>query len=374
MRLFSGQSNVENLEQLIEDNKIERIFLVTGKNSYEISGAKKFIEQLGGRAVFIRFCDFENNPNLKDAKTGIKNLLSFNPDAILAIGGGSVIDMAKIINALYKEEEKEFKKIISKNNLTPPFLPMIAIPTTAGSGAEATHFAVVYVDNVKYSISHNLLIPNFVFLNSGLLNTQSNYQLAVSGIDAFSQAIESYWSVNSTDESLSYSLHALKLLWTYLPLVVNSGKDEYFQKVQEGAYLAGKAINIAKTTAPHAFSYGFSTHFGLPHGHAVALTLPYFIKFNSSVNSRNINDPRGCAWVKSRISDISALFNVTVEKLPELVESFIIGLGIETRIAKLDVSYDLFIKVAENVNMQRLSNNPVKFNVQDIKEVYYFNQ
>jgi alcohol dehydrogenase len=374
MYLLCEKNSIKRLRDILVGCRAGRVFIVTGGKSFENSGAKDYIDTLSREFLFFRFSGFGSNPDLADVITGIGHFLAFNPDIVLAIGGGSSIDMAKSINALADTHVNDYRTIISENRPVTPRLPLIAIPTTTGSGAEATHFAVLYIDKIKYSIAHDRLRPGYVLLDPGLCRSQTAYQRAVSGIDAFSQAIESYWSIHSTSKSRWYSLKALEHLRDNLPLVINTGENDELQKVLEGAHMAGKAINIARTTAPHAFSYGLSTGFGLPHGHAVALTLPYFIRYNSSVNKFNCADKRGHEWVRSRIKEIADLLNVTSAGLPGRVHSFIAGLGLETGFSRLMISRDDFVQAAKSLNIQRLSNNPVRFDLHKIKEIYEFSR
>ena len=129
------------------------------------------------------------------------------PNIILAVGGGSALDMAKLIRYhIYKE--------------TDSYIPLVVIPTTAGTGAETTHFSVCYINGEKQSIADSAMLPDYAFVCSELTSHNDAYLTACTGFDAVAQAIESYWSVNSTDESRSYSLKALGLLWKQLPLLI----------------------------------------------------------------------------------------------------------------------------------------------------------
>ena len=172
-------------------------------------------------------------------------------------------------------------KILATNKaeISSPGKKLIAIPTTSGSGSEATHFAVVYVGGEKFSVAHPIyMLPNVVVLNPSLTYSMDSYQTALSGVDAFAQAMESYWSVNSTEESKKYSIEALELIIEHLPLAVNYN-DNSRDIMLHAANLAGKAINIAKTSGAHAISYVLTSKFNIPHGQAVALTLPAWYDF-----------------------------------------------------------------------------------------------
>ena len=356
--IFPGSLIV--LKNLLNEIKPKKIYLVTGRDSFSKSGAKDKLGWMDSKYNVIHFSDFNTNPTYEDVIRGVKKIQKEECDLLLSIGGGSTIDITKLIN-YYRNIPTE--KISKKNTSYLNFIPLrhISIPLTAGSGSESTHFAVVYQGNEKFSIANEKLLPEFVIIDPELHLSQSNYQKAVSGIDALAQAIESYWSVNSTEESLKYSDTALKLIWSNLNSVVNGNDINSALLLSLGANLAGKAINITKTTAPHAFSYGFTKFAGLPHGHAVALTLKLFTELNYNVNETNCNDIRG-------VDHVSAILN-KVLNIIESSESFnnlFKNIKIETDIKKLNITNSILKKVVNNVNIERLVNNPVKIDKSEI--------
>jgi alcohol dehydrogenase class IV len=305
---------------------------------------------LKGHNVF-EFKDFSVNPKLEEARVGYELFKQSNCDLILAVGGGSIIDMSKIIKQLYLTD-CQFKPSLD--------IPLIAIPTTAGTGSEATHFAVVYINGIKDSYAHKLLLPSFAIVDANLLQGQSKYQMAVSGIDAFAQGIESIWSINSTEESERYSENAIKLIWENLKKAID-GDYLALSKIAEGSNWAGKAINIAKTTAPHALSYSFTSLFGLPHGHAVSLTLTQFIDFNYNLSDSDNNDPRGKCYVKQKIEKICKIVNCnSVEIMISNISNFFLNIGLcaTIKIPEQKEIESFIKKIINNINIERLKNNP----------------
>lgn len=267
---YIGPDLNTQLAALLQKLNVTKVFLVRGKKSYTSCGASDVMDAvLNGRGIkTVCFFDFLTNPRVEDVRKGVLLCKSQCPNIILAVGGGSALDMAKLIRYhIYKE--------------TDSYIPLVVIPTTAGTGAETTHFSVCYINGEKQSIADSAMLPDYAFVCSELTSHNDAYLTACTGFDAVAQAIESYWSVNSTDESRSYSLKALGLLWKQLPLLIkNLDNKELRSEVAEGAYYAGRAIDITTTTAPHAFSYKFTSLYGIPHGHAVALTFPYFFALN----------------------------------------------------------------------------------------------
>ena len=269
----------EDIVSILRDklNEIgaKRVFLVRGTNSYIFCGAADVMKRVSEtRGLHVtEFCDFSVNPKDEEARKGVELLLEDKPDVIIAIGGGSVMDMAKLIR--HYATEQHYK------------IPLWAIPSTAGTGAEATHFAVVYKNGVKHSLAADDILPDIAILYPPFTYGNNTYLTACTGFDALAQAIEAFWNPNATDESDTFASDAIKLIHKNLPLCLeNPFEHSYRDDLLRGAYFAGRAINITKTTAPHAFSYAFTTHCGYPHGHAVAITFPFFAELNMKNNPK----------------------------------------------------------------------------------------
>lgn len=201
--------------------------------------------------------------------------------------------------------------------------------------------------------------PEYVFLSSAFSRSVNQYLTACSGLDVFCQAVESIWNVNSNAESEEYALEAAKLAWNNLRNAVLHSDDTARENMQEAAYLAGKAINITKTTAPHAVSYAFTSYYGIPHGHAVALSLPFFLDYNFSVTQYDCNDIRGPEAVKERIMRLLSKIGLSIEEAPLAIKNYYAEININITISTLINEFDPAI-ISSNVNLQRLGNNPRK--------------
>lgn len=328
--------------------------------SYELSGAKKFIDRLIDKNVqIISFDDFATNPKMSDLEKGISLFRKGTFELIIAIGGGSTLDMAKLISVFGHQEEKFEDLVTGKRRLIPRKTAVLAIPTTAGTGAEATQFAVLYIDKTKYSVENPLVKPDFVYLSSQFTQSASPYLIACTGLDAFCQAIESIWSIHSNAESESLAIKAAQIVWQNLHEAFISHNITAREKMQEAAYLAGKAINISKTTAPHALSYAFTSYYHIPHGHAVALSLPFFLNYNYYVTQQDCNDSRGPNAVKERINRFLSVIDSSIEEAPGAIIHFFNTMNININLHTLINEFDPSL-ISDNVNIQRLSNNPRK--------------
>jgi alcohol dehydrogenase class IV len=241
----------------------------------------------------------------------------------------------------------------SNYNKQKGLVPLIAIPTTAGTGSEATHFAVLYKDKIKRSVAHDDVLPDVAIVYPPFTYNNPKYLTACTGFDALAQAIEAYWNVNATDESDEYALKAIRFLWKNLPEVVNNPTVETRNIVSEGSFWAGKAINITETTAPHAFSYPFTSYYGMPHGHAVSMTFPFWAKLNIAYLQNSLSDKANILLSQLNINEN----NICMEFI-----NYINNLSLDLHLPSTFSLDSIF----DNVNMERLRNNPGNMNMKTI--------
>ena len=207
-----NQSSLVNLNfeasllDILGSIKPNNILIVTGEKSFDNSDiADRLMPLLSGYKV-RRYSNFSSSITIEDLNKGIEITKYFLPDIIIAIGGGSVIDMAKQINIFAKHDNFSNIIINDQSKLGEKLCPLIAIPTTTGTGSEETHFAVIYVDKKKYSVASKEMIPEFKIIDSSLSHSMPTKLQATCGFDALSQSVESYWYIKSSDESRRYSL------------------------------------------------------------------------------------------------------------------------------------------------------------------------
>ena len=365
---FIGVGFVTNIKEIIKERKPKKILLVTGKQSYINSCAKEKIENQLESIERDYFSNFEINPKIEDIKTGVNLIQKNRYDLIIAVGGGSVIDVAKAINILAKQKENDLLGYIKGTSvINKKGLPLVAIPTTAGTGSEATHFSVVYVDKIKYSLAHKYMLPDYAIIDAALSYNLPKNIAASSGMDALSQAVESYWAVNSTEDSRDYAAQAIRTILKVLELAV-SGDNQAKEEMSTAAHSAGKAINISKTTAPHALSYPITSEYGVPHGHAVALTLGYFFEINSNIIDYSLVDGRGSKHISEIMKNIFSMFECgSAEETRDKWFQLMFDLGLETNLNKLGIKIKSDIhKIVDKVNIERLSNNPVRIEKKDL--------
>ena len=318
------------------------------------------------------FSDFSVNPKLNDAK-GSRNVKNNNIELIISIGGGSVIDMAKLIKAFYSNSDKTDSVVRGLTEVIDPKIPLISIPTTAGSGSESTHFAVVYIGKEKFSVAHKCLLPVEIILDGSLTISASKYQRACYVLDAISQSIESAWAVAATTQSQELSFLALKKCMKSFYEYVNSEEPlDSSQSMIEASNLAGQAINISKTTAAHAWSYAISMQYNIPHGHAVWATLPRIFEIQSLDSGLIFNGTNGKNHLNMVIGKIREIMNMSEgESAVDYFNNFLDSIGTPAHLEKdLKISKSDRAKLSNEVNKERMANNPIKFSDKQISFIF----
>ena len=348
-RVIRGRYSLKKLPTQMEKFGMKRPMIV---------GSVKLADKLRAAANLEEaplFSGYHPNPDLEDALAGAELFREKGCDGILAIGGGSALDTAKAVKAFLSAPAEE----VRNNHLPESFdLPMIAIPGTAGSGAEATCNAVVYADGKKLSLGSPMLLPDGVVLDSSLLETLPLYHKKSCALDALAQGIESYWSAAATEDSRVHAylaiLGVLDNLKAYL-----AGDPHAADEMLDASFQSGKASRMTRTTAAHAMSYQITKMLGPAHGHACMLTLPVLWDWmidrgdednqavmNSLASIMRLGDPRmGSRLLRGILYDLE----MEIPPLPE------------------DQTLDA---LADSVNPERLGNHPMKLTRDDLRRIY----
>ena len=360
-------NSTEDIKKFISDTSFKKIFILCGKKSFTTSGAEIFFKKDINNKEIKFFYKNSDLPILEELIEIIKEIRNFKPNLILAVGGGAVIDYAKIANVV--DIRPDLADLIV--NYSYPFknkyTKLAVIPTTAGSGAEVTSNAVIYVDGIKHSFESQLLIPDNFFLIPEFLISAPEKIKASAGFDAIAQALESLVSKKSNDQSVDYASKSLRVSINSYISFLNDPNLKNATEMAIASNLAGKAINISKTTAPHAVSYPFTSLFNVSHGHAVGLFFENFFKFNYE----NKDKSETSFDLKKRFDLIFNLFDVTN------INDFNSKITFIKRQAKLEdnlQSLNINIKkssedIIKGINLLRLGNNPVKIVEKDIYNI-----
>lgn len=313
----------------------------------------------------VVFCDFTPNPLYEQVCKGVELFNKHHCDAIVAVGGGSTIDVAKCIKLYCKMNSQE-------NYLQQEYkdsgVPLVAVPTTAGTGSESTRYAVIYYEGKKQSVTHESIIPDYAVLEPMLLKSLPLYQKKCTMLDAMCQCIESLWSVNSTEESMLYAKIGLQMIMEHWHGYIEDNDEEDAQYIMMAANYGGRAINISQTTAPHAMSYKLTSMYGIPHGHAVALCLPEVWMYMMEHPEKCI-DPRGKDHLGFIFEWLGQIMHCdSAYKGLMMFRAIMFSLNMpqpqsKNREAELEI-------LTWSVNPERLKNNPVKLDEETIHAIY----
>lgn len=357
MRDGMGQKilwGMEGLARVLTQAGAKRVLLVCGRSfdRLEVGGVLRKLD-----VTLVRFSDFSPNPRYEEVRGGVERFCRENCDTILAVGGGSAIDVAKCVK-LFCRMNPAANYLTQER--TDTGVTLIALPTTAGTGSESTRHAVIYFQGKKQSVSHPSIVPSCAILEPSVLKNLPLYQKKCTMLDALCQGIESWWSVNATEESRGLSRAAAEGVtanWrNYL-----AGDHTAARNMLEAANFSGQAINITATTAPHAMSYKLTALYGLPHGHAAALCLPEVWEYMLDHTTACV-DVRGAEYLRKTLAEIGQVIS------PAQFRSLLNELNMDYPVSR-DRGAELDLLTA-SVNPERLNNNPVPLGGETLRELY----
>ena len=360
-------NTTEDIKKFINDPGFKKIFVLCGKKSFITSGAEIFFKELLNNKETKLFYKNSELPILEELIDIINAIKDFKPDLILAVGGGAVIDYAKIANVVDVRDDLADLIINYSYPFKKKYTKLTVIPTTAGSGAEVTSNAVIYVDGIKHSFESELLLPdNFFLIPEFLISAPKNIK-ASAGFDAIAQALESLVSRKSNDQSVDYASKSLRVSVNSYISFLNDPNLKNATEMSIASNLAGKAISISKTTAPHAVSYPFTSLFNISHGHAVGLFFENFFKFNFV----NLDKSETSFDLKKRFDLIFNIFDVTnINDFNSKIKLIKKQAKLEDNLGKLNIDIKQSSeKIIKGINLLRLGNNPVKIDGNDIYDI-----
>lgn len=354
-----------SIEYLYDMNEMSRVFIVTDPSMVKLGYVSKITDQLEarpsrgrGKITYDLFCDVEPDPSIQTVQKGLSQMQSFQPDTIIAIGGGSPIDAAKGMWLYYEHPEVNFDDLkqkfmdIRKRAFRYPELGkkanLVCIPTTSGTGSEVTPFAVLTdkETNQKYPLTDYSLTPTVAIIDPALTMNLPPDITANTGMDVLTHAIESYVSVLASDYTDALALKAVQMVFEYLPRAVHDGEKDPVarEKMHNASCIAGMAFANAFLGMNHSMAHKVGAEFHVPHGLANAILLPYTIRYNGTKPEKpgiwpKYNyyeaDERYAALAKA----IGLSFNTVeegVEKFAQAVEALGEDIGISMKFESLD--------------------------------------
>ena len=349
---------LDNISKALKEVGCKRYMLVCDSAFPYLSIKGEFHPQ-------VMFDKFTSNPLYEQVCQGVE-LFNYNRcDAIVAVGGGSTIDVAKCIKLYCKMSPQE-------NYLQQEYkdsgVPLIAVPTTAGTGSESTRYAVIYYDGKKQSVTHESIIPNYAILEPMLLKSLPLYQKKCTMLDAMCQCIESLWSVNSTGQSMLFAKIGLQMIMNHWHGYIEDNNEEDAEFIMMAANYGGRAINISQTTAPHAMSYKLTSMYGLSHGHAVALCLPEVWMYMMEHPEKCV-DPRGDDHLEFVFEWLGQILQCdSAYKGLMMFRAVMFALDMPQPQSR-DFKTELDI-LSHSVNPVRLKNNPIALDEDAIRSIY----
>ncbi len=370
-KIHFGTNSLNELENIVKGYKPKKTLLISGRNFFRESGLQKKVLTLLQDYNIVQYNEVNSVPKTEDIDNALNYAREENPDLIIGIGGGSVLDTAKIISMTSKNSDKIMNYV--GKNLDNKSLPFIAIPTTSGTGSEVTPFAVFYDNNIKQSfgsIHDYLAYPDHAIVDPELTITMSRELTASSGLDALSQAFESYWSVNSNPLSDTHAIQSIKLILKDIDHFYKNRDDKRARFNMSRASLeAGLAFSQTATTAPHAVSYPMTAHLNLSHGFACAITLPEFLLYNYNLEEDCL-DKRGKDFVKNRLEELACyhLGFHSVDRLYKGIKGLMKDINAPLTLGEIGIS-DFDIIMEEGFTPKRMNNNPRLVTKESLKEI-----
>ncbi|QEN05458.1 bifunctional acetaldehyde-CoA/alcohol dehydrogenase [Thiospirochaeta perfilievii] len=377
----------------------KRAFIVTDVALYKLGYVEQVTSVLEEMNIDCEvFFDVEPDPTMSMVNKGLERINSFKPDTIVALGGGSPMDAAKIMWLLYEHPEVKFEGLalrfmdIEKRIYSFPEMGkkanMVAIPTTSGTGSEVTPFAVVTDDKtgMKYPIADYALTPNIAIIDSQLVESMPKGLTAASGIDAVTHSLEAFASIMSTDYTNGIALESLRLLFKYLPDAYKNGAEDKKarERVHNASAMAGMAFSNAFLGICHSLAHKLGAAFHIPHGIANAILINHVIKFNATdvPTKQGVFSQYTHPTAKSRYAKIANYLDLggkdkdeKIANLLEAITSLKNKLDIPKSIKECGVSEEEFLKRVDTLSEEAFDDqctgaNPRFPLISELKQIY----
>ena len=361
-----SENSLEHLASLSGDKAV----LVTGGNSMKKYGfldkASEYLKKANIESVIID--GVEPNPSVDTVQKGKKRMLEFNPDWVIAIGGGSAIDAAKIMWAFYEHPDLKFDEIIEVNSI--PKLrnkaKFIAIPSTSGTASEITAFSVITdtKEKIKYPIVSSEIIPDIAIVDPEIPATMPPHITANTGMDVMAHAVESYVSTNASDYTDPLAKKAINLVFDYLPEATENGENmKAREKMHNASTMAGMAFSNSSLGIIHSLAHKIGGELHITHGLANAILLPYVIEYNYDAAQNKF------AKIENHLE---------IDSLADEIRKLNKKIGIPSSFQKidwLDFTDEDFENILSRMSKNALEDpctltNPKKPNVDDMKDLY----
>ena len=304
-KIYFEAGSISYLEKMPD---ISKAFIVTDQSMVDLGYVDKILYHLRKRDQYVHsriFSDVEPDPSFETIKRGVADMNEFEPDVIIALGGGSAMDAAKGMWLFYEHPDADVEGLklkfmdIRKRTYKFPKLgvkaKMVSIPTTSGTGSEVTSFAVISdkQKNIKYPLADYELTPDVAIIDPDLVMTLPKSLTADTGMDVLTHALEAYVSVMASDYTDGLAEKAVELVFKYLPIAYADGSNrEAREKMHNASCIAGMAFTNAFLGVNHSIAHKLGGEYHIPHGRANAIILPYVVKYNGSKPTKMVSWPK----------------------------------------------------------------------------------
>ena len=334
-KIYFERNSIQYL-QTCED--IERVLIVTDKSIEKLGFVQRVIDQLNARSnrVTIQvFSDVEPDPDITTVERGTEVMRTFEPDTIIALGGGSPMDAAKVMWLFYEQPEVDFRDLVQKfmdirkRAFRFPSLgkkaKYIGIPTTSGTGSEVTPFAVISdkKNNRKYPLADYSLTPTIAIVDPALVESVPDFIAADTGMDVLTHATEAYTSNFANDYTDGIALQTIKLVFEWLEKSVKTADPEAREKMHNASTMAGMAFANAFLGMSHSMAHKIGGVHHTVHGRTNAILLPYVIRYNGTRPSKTTTWPKYNYWkADEKFQDIAKMLGLPHSTPEEAVEAY----------------------------------------------------
>ena len=334
-KLIRGAGALSSLPEQLVNDQLERVLIVTDKGIRSLGYADKLNELL--KTKHIQGIIYDNtvpNPTIHNIEEAVKLYSKHSCQAIIAIGGGSPIDCAKAVGARIARPNKTIPQLKGQLKIKKKLPPLYAVPTTAGTGSEATVAAVISNSETleKYAINDLSLIPYAAILDPELTLKLPPHITSTTGMDALTHAVEAFIGGSTTRQTREQSKEAVRLIFTYLEeAYVNGYNIEAREKMMQAAYLAGLAFTRSYVGNIHAIAHTLGGFYGVPHGLANSVIMPYVLKFYGSTVYQSLAELADAAGIVNKEDNIQ----VKAEKFIAAIEQMNARMNIPTKICEI---------------------------------------
>lgn len=304
----------EDSLDFLKTQKFKRYFIVTDKVMVSLKFVDKIIEKLGSNICVKIFSDVTPNPTVESVEKAVKEMLVFNPECIIALGGGSPIDACKAMLYFGDKVKDELKENSEK-------IKFIAIPTTSGTGSEVTSYSVLTAGDKKIALSNDSMLPDIALLNPLFMETLPKKVIADTGIDVLTHSLEAYVSKKSNPFTNSMAIEAIKLVYKYLVPHYNDSKILIpRENIQYASCLAGIAFNNSSLGINHSIAHTLGAKLHISHGRANGIVMPYVIDVNTNAYNLYSKIAEELKLPASSVEEGKKSFKIYVEILKEKLE------------------------------------------------------